>query len=63
MTVHCYVPLVCYDGLALLVDRVRAALSGMEPDLRPTGRLGVHTINDQFRAHETFVEYLVQKRL
>lgn len=63
ISVHCYVPMVNYDGLGKLVRRVGTVLEELEPDLRPTGSKGVHTINDKFKAHETYLEYMVQKRL
>lgn len=62
IAVHCYVPLHCYDELALLTVRVRNALSGLAPDLRPVGGESVHIINDRFQAHETYLEYVVQKK-
>lgn len=62
ISVHCYVPLVNYDELSVLVQQVETALEELAPDLRPTGSRGIHTINDKFRAHETYLEYMVQKR-
>ena len=38
------------------------ALTALEPDLRPTGHHGVHLINDRFRAHEGYVQYMIQRR-
>ncbi len=61
-SVHCYVPLSDYEALGVLVERVRAALAALAPDLRPTGSEGVHIVNDKFRAHETYLEYLVQQK-
>lgn len=61
--VHCYVPLGNYPALALLAGRVKDALRPLLPDLRPTGNEGLHEINDTFRAHESTVEYLIQKKL
>ena len=61
--VHCYVPVGRYPLLDTLVGQVRAALSALSPDLRPTGRESVHIVNDRFRAHECTVEYMVQKKL
>ena len=63
MTVHCYAPLGAYRQLDILIDRVKAALLPLAPDLRPSGDQGVHIINDKFRAHHGTVQYLVQKRL
>lgn len=63
LSVHCYVPVVRYDALEVLVGKVGAALAALAPDLRPTGSKGVHTINDRFRAHETYLEYMVQKKV
>lgn len=61
--VHCYVPLADYRLLPLLIERVKAALQPLAPDLRPVGDERVHLINDRFRAHEGSVQYLVQRRL
>lgn len=63
VSVHCYAPMVNYEALGALVRRVEAALKGLSPDLRPTGNKGVHIINDKFKAHETYVEYMIQKRV
>lgn len=63
LTVHCYVPLIKYTELERLVSRVKAALSPLFPELRPTGNEGAHTVNDSFKAHECYVEYMVQRRL
>ena len=62
LSIHCYVPLGNYDGLKILVGRVRDALAPLMPDLRPVGNESVHTVNDTFRAHETYLEYIVQKK-
>lgn len=63
IAVHCYVPLNQYPELQKLINRVKAALSPLYPDLRPTGSESNHTINDNFKAHESYVEYMIQKRL
>ena len=63
VSVHCYVPMARYDQLEMLTQRVREALAGLAPDLRPTGNAGVHSINDRFRAHETYVEYMIQRKV
>lgn len=63
ITVHCYVPLGCYGQLDILIGRVKAALRTLSPDLRPSGSEGIHLINDHFRAHESSVQYMLQKRL
>lgn len=63
ITVHCYVPLQRYTDLEALVSRVKAALVPLSPDLRPTGNRGIDSINDTFKAHESSVEYMIQKRL
>lgn len=63
ISVHCYVPLPNYAGLEPLVKQVKAALAPLYPDLRPTGNQGIDMINDNFKAHESFVEYMIQKRL
>lgn len=61
--VHGYVPLPQYAALDALMRRVMAVLAPLAPDLRPTGSQELHTINDKFKAHESTVEYMVQKRL
>ena len=61
LSVHCYVPLNHYDELDDLMVRVKTALAALAPDLRPVGNEGIHTINDRFKAHESYVQYLVQK--
>lgn len=61
LSVHCYVPLNRYGELDGLIDRVKNALTALAPDLRPMGNEGIHTINDRFRAYESYVQYLVQK--
>lgn len=63
ITVHCYAPLPDYSALDELVVRVRAALRPLSPDLRPTGYQTMNTINDRFQAHESSVEYMVQRRI
>lgn len=62
LAVRCYVPLHDYPALGRLVDTVRAALAPLAPDLRPVGGEGVHTVNEKFHAHETYVEYIIQKK-
>lgn len=61
--VHCYAPLNQYPELYRLIKRVKSALETLAPDLRPTGNESNHTINNDFRAHESYVEYMIQKRL
>ena len=63
ITIHCYVPLAGYPMLSSLLERVRAALIPLQPDLRPAGNESPHIINDHFRAHEGSAQYIVQKRL
>lgn len=62
-TVHCYVPLYSYEQLDTLIRRVKSALKALEPDLRPVGNEGIFTINDSFKAHEGYLEFMLQKRL
>ena len=61
--VHCYVPVNQYPQLDSLIGSVKAALAPLAVDLRPTGNEGIHDINDTFRAHTGYVEYMIQKRL
>ena len=61
--VHCYVPVNQYPQLDSLVSSVKAALAPLAADLRPTGNEGIHDINDTFKAHTGYVEYILQKRL
>lgn len=63
ITVHCYAPLGSYRQLAILIERVKAALRTLAPDLRPSGKDGVHIINDKFRAHEGSVQYIIMRSL
>lgn len=63
MAVHCYAPLADYAGLKRLVGQVREALLPLAPDLRSLGGEGAHLVNDTFRAHETRLEYIIQKRM
>lgn len=63
VTVHCYAPLARYYTLNVLTRQVKAALSALYPDLRPTGNQAMDTINDNFSAHESSVEYMMMKRL
>lgn len=63
MSVICYAPIGRYGELDALIARVKAALASLAPDLRPTGNEGIHTVNDRFRAYESYVEYMLQKRL
>ena len=62
ITVHCYAPIGAYPLLGRLIESVKSALTALEPDLRPTGHHGVHLINDRFRAHEGYVQYMIQRR-
>ena len=61
-SVHCYVPLYGYELLDNLIERVKAALKCLEPDLRPLGSESAHLINDKFRAHEGSIQYMTQRR-
>ena len=63
ITVHCYAPLNGFRQLGMLIERVKNALKGLEPDLRPTGNDGVQLINDKFRAHEGSVQYMIMRSL
>lgn len=62
ITVHCYVPLFRYDQLDILIRKVKSALKSLEPDLRYQGTLSPHIINDNFRAHEASLQYIIQRR-
>lgn len=61
--VHCYVPVNQYPQLDSLISSVKAALAPLVADLRPTGNEGIHDINEPFKAHTGYVEYMLQKRL
>ena len=61
--VHCFVPVGNYPALPALLSHVRAALAPLSADLRPTGNEGIHDINEPFKAHTAYVEYMLQKRL
>ena len=61
--VHCYVTVNQYQQLDSFISSVKAALAPLALDLRPTGNEGIHDINDTFRAHTGYVEYMIQKRL
>ena len=61
--VHCYVPVNQYQQLDSFISSVKAALAPLTLDLRPTGNEGIPDINDTFRAHTGYIEYMIQKRL
>ena len=61
--IHCYAPVGNYPALPLLISQVKTALAPLAADLRPTGSEGIHDINDVFKAHTGYVEYILQKRL
>lgn len=55
--ISCYAPIGRATDLIELTASVRAAMLGLKRDIRPTGNETEQTINIEYEAHETAIEY------
>lgn len=61
--VNCYVPLAQYDQLFLLKKQVKAIMKALEHQIKPTGHESADLPSDTYKAHTSYIEYQVLKRL
>lgn len=63
LRVHAYVPINQYPILSELIAKIKKLLAPLDDMIYPTGNEFIHVIDDNRKAHTTYIEYQILRRI